>query len=553
MEESVDYQMLLRTIRMHEERIAALEARLAMGMDESLDVSPEAALHTRDRNEDAIELQIGQNWFARLGIVILTIGLAFVLTFPYGGLPAIAPSLGGYVLAGGIITLALLWRTSYAHLSTYLLSGGITLSYVATLRLTFFTQQPVVTDPILLAALLGGSVFLGLFLADRTASVALAVVSLVLGYTAALLADSALFLFLSVTTLSIISTVFSLRHRQEWLLPISAGWNITTHFLWFLNNPVLGHTIGFVSSPVMNTYFVLAYAAVIAAGSLWRMEQKEESAPGIMAAVVNGGGAYALYLLLTITKFREGFAISHLLASGVFLTVAVMFWVRARSQYSTFVYAMLGYAALSAAIIAAFGAPEHFIWLSLQSILVISTAVWFRSRFIIVANFIIYLALFVAYLLVAQQISLVSICFGAVALLSARILNAQKDRLELKTEYMRNAYLGTAFFMIPYALYHTVPPGFVSLSWLAVALVYYMMSRAVRSRKYRWMALLTLAITIPYALLFDMTRLDPAYRIVSFVILGTVLLVVSVVYSRRRGTGGAPPAPSSPEDSTTGR
>jgi hypothetical protein len=236
--------------------------------------------------------------------------------------------------------------------------------------------------------------------------------------------------------------------------------------------------------------------------------------------------------------------VSQLLASGIFLAIAILFWVRKRSLYSTFVYAMLGYTALSVAILAWFDAPDRFIWLSLESILVISTAVWFRSRFIVVANFVIYLLLFFAFLLVATEISVVSICFGLVALLSARILNSQRDRLELKTEYIRNAYLGTAFFMIPYALHHTVPTGFVSLSWLIVALFYHLMSKRLNNnRKYRWMALLTLAITVPYALLVDLMKLDPTLRIISFIVLGTVLLIVSVGYSKRRTRQDSPTLP----------
>jgi len=214
-----------------------------------------------------------------------------------------------------------------------------------------------------------------------------------------------------------------------------------------------------------------------------------------------------------------------------------MFWIRYRSVHATFVYAMLGYAAMSVAIVVQFSSQEYSIALALESILVLSTAVWFRSRLIVVGNFAIFLCLFFAFLLTAQQISLISICFGIVALLSARILNWQKDRLTLKTELMRNAYLGTAFFMIPYALYHTVPPGFVSISWLIVAFFYYLMSRILNSRKYRWMGLLTLAITIPYAFLVDMTRLDPALRIISFIVLGTVLLAVSISYSKKRAAG----------------
>jgi uncharacterized membrane protein len=51
------------------------------------------------------------------------------------------------------------------------------------------------------------------------------------------------------------------------------------------------------------------------------------------------------------------------------------------------------------------------------------------------------------------------------------------------------------------------------------------------------MGLLTLAITIPYAFLVDMTRLDPALRIISFIVLGTVLLAVSISYSKKRAAG----------------
>ncbi|MGB6123615.1 MAG: hypothetical protein WBG80_17030, partial [Bacteroidota bacterium] len=41
-----------------------------------------AAILTEQR-EEALELQIGQNWFARVGIVVLAIGIAFLLTSPY--------------------------------------------------------------------------------------------------------------------------------------------------------------------------------------------------------------------------------------------------------------------------------------------------------------------------------------------------------------------------------------------------------------------------------------------------------------------------------------
>ena len=169
-----------------------------------------------------------------------------------------------------------------------------------------------------------------------------------------------------------------------------------------------------------------------------------------------------------------------------------------------------------------------------QSLLVISTAVWFRSKFIIVANFIIYAIIFVAYLAVEGKVDLISISFGIVALLSARVLNWKKDRLELKTEQMRNAYLLSALFIIPYALYFAMPESLISVSWIVVAIVYYILSLILKNKKYRWMALLTLLLTVGYVFIIGITNSDPTYKIVSFIALGTVLIVVSLTYTKLR-------------------
>ncbi|MCB0294933.1 MAG: hypothetical protein KDG51_06760, partial [Calditrichaeota bacterium] len=161
-------------------------------------------------------------------------------------------------------------------------------------------------------------------------------------------------------------------------------------------------------------------------------------------------------------------------------------------------------------------------------------AIWFRSKFIIVANFFIFLLILLAYVIVAGKVSTVSIGLGIVALLSARILNWQKDRLELRTDFMRYAYLVTAFFIFPYALYHSVPEAYVALSWIGVSVFYYLMSVWLKNNKYRWMALLNLILTVLYLFVMGSSQLDPVLRVVSFLILGVVLLLISLAYNRMR-------------------
>jgi hypothetical protein len=104
---------------------------------------------------------------------------------------------------------------------------------------------------------------------------------------------------------------------------------------------------------------------------------------------------------------------------------------------------------------------------------------------------------------------------------------------------MRNAYLGSAFIVFPYSLYHLVPRAFVSVAWVGVAVAYYLMNLIVRSPKYRWMGHLTLLLTALYMIVVGIFQLAPALRIASFLILGTVLMVVSLLFTmaraRRRG------------------
>jgi hypothetical protein len=176
-------------------------------------------------------------------------------------------------------------------------------------------------------------------------------------------------------------------------------------------------------------------------------------------------------------------------------------------------------------------------------VVVVATAIWFRSRFIVVANFLIYVAIVLAYMFVAKSESGISLGFGIVALVSARILNWQQGRLELKTGLMRNAYLTGAFIVFPYALYHLAPGRYVGLAWVGLALFYYAMNLIVRNQKFRWMGHATLLLTTVYIAVVGTSRFGPVLRVLSFLVLGTVMLVVSLIFTRLRSVA----RPAKPE------
>lgn len=529
---------LFLTLRRLEDRIARIEEQLGLTpeQEDSSKVPPENKVTPPSlETDEALENQIGENLFARLAILVLAIGIAFLLTFPFRGLPPALPSLFGYLLVIGAWTLSYRWRNALPQLSSYILAGTLLLLYFTTLRLFYFSPEPAIESKTLELALLLLVAAVSTAVSVRRRSPYLAATSLTAGYATALIGGDGLFVVITCTVLALSAVLLARRYRWHLVLLYATVVTYLAHFLWAIGNPVMGNEVHLVTASPVAAASVLLYVAVLASGTLFRQHELAEEGSVVIGSFLNALMGYGLYFLLTLAAHGAALSLYHVAASVILLLLATLFWNRERSRLSTFVYAMLGYMALSVAIVAAFPQPDYFIWLACQSILVITTAIWFRSKFIIGANFAIYILLFVAYLFLAGTVSLVSIIFGLVALLSARILNWRKDQLELKTDMMRNAYLASAFFIIPYALYHAVPAAYVSISWVLVAVFYYVMSVLLKNnRKYRWMALLTLCLTIGYVFLVDITNVDPAFRIVSFLVLGIALFWISVLYARKR-------------------
>jgi uncharacterized membrane protein len=79
------------------------------------------------------------------------------------------------------------------------------------------------------------------------------------------------------------------------------------------------------------------------------------------------------------------------------------------------------------------------------------------------------------------------------------------------------------------------PAGYVSLSWIAIAIIYYFLSIILKNVKYRWMALATYFLTVVYVFIFGVTSAETLLKIMSFVVLGVSLIIVSLVYTRKKG------------------
>jgi uncharacterized membrane protein len=99
---------------------------------------------------------------------------------------------------------------------------------------------------------------------------------------------------------------------------------------------------------------------------------------------------------------------------------------------------------------------------------------------------------------------------------------------------MRNAYLLTALLIIPYSLYQLLPSGFVAFSWIAVAILYYVFSLMLKNVKYRYMSLATYLLTVVYVFVLGITSDETIFKILSFLVLGATLIILSIIYTRKK-------------------
>jgi hypothetical protein len=126
----------------------------------------------------------------------------------------------------------------------------------------------------------------------------------------------------------------------------------------------------------------------------------------------------------------------------------------------------------------------------------------------------------------------VNVSFSLAALITARILNWKKERLTIRTEMLRNFYLLLGFVMVLITFYHMIPDKYVTLSWAAVALVYFGLSLLLKNVKYRWMALSTLIAAAFYLFIVDLSRIELVYRVLALLFLAAISIGLSIYYTR---------------------
>lgn len=536
-EQKLTQKELIDRINAFDERISRIEAMLSSGVRTSSPAGTVAYERSADQPEEFAnplsESKVFEYGLAWIGSSVLLLGMVFTMGYVnnvFGGTTAFVLGIAAAALTfflAGILKKTLSYMAFMFTISAHLLV------YYALLRLHFFTDNPVVGSKWMVLVLLLASIIVLFYKADSVKSQLMGFIAYTLLIVTALFADQTqvtLLLFVLAT-----ATSLYFLNRNDWgtLLILSIFMVYIGHTLWLVGNPLSGHPVGAVATPQNNLVYLFLYGIIYSAVPFLKQQGKLQAEVSNATVILNSLAFSVLLLLIVLTFYTKSYIWIFSGLSVLCLAYAIVLNYRISSRFDSFFYVNFGFMAWSIAVYGYADLPGSYLFLAWQSMVVLAIAIWFRSNLIVLMNTALYSVILLAYLITSPPITSYNISFTLIAIASARILNWQQKRLELKTGAIRNFYLVITFFAMLYTLYNAVPKDYVTISWGLAAVAYMIMSAILRNVKYRWLAFLTLVAAVFNLFMFDISKMGVVYRIIAFIFVGLTILGISFYYTRK--------------------
>ncbi|WP_167616319.1 hypothetical protein [Maribellus sediminis] len=484
------------------------------------------------QSKGSIEYGIGEYGMAWIGNIVLFFGLIFLVNYLQNSGSSLTAAAVGFCSVALVYVSSYYTRKSLSVLSKLLVFNGHLLLYFFTLRLHFFQETPLIQNKILgfILPVVVSAVIL--YIAFRKESQFTAVLSLLMLIATGVFYD-VVGVVSGVAAIAAALTVF-LYYRFGWIKLTFAFIFIIylAHLTWLLNDPFMGHNPEFIASPgsgyvyFIATGFIFSFLALIP-------KREEVSNEFIISSIIwNGIGFTILLAAIVVTYFAENYVPIFSAITVLCILWAVILKLRSQIKIIASMYVLYGFLALSVAIFGILGLPKSYGLFALQSLLVVSFALWFRSRFMIIMNTILFLVLLIFFIQSKSFNDLTNFAYMLVAFISARIINWKKKRLNIKTEFVRDIYLVAGFAMTLVAFYHVSPPSYITASWIFAGILFFLMSLLIKNIKYRWLAIATMVVSAIRLIFFDMASVNIGYRVLVFLGLAIISITVSIMYTK---------------------
>jgi uncharacterized membrane protein len=515
------------------------------------------------RSGSDMEELIAGHWLNYVGILAMAIAIAFFLKYAFDN-NWIGPS--GRVAIGVLIGTAMFplshWqlKRGYTYFSEGIAGLGAAVLYLSVWAgwhyYQLFQQNTAFILMILVTAAMSA-------VAITRDSERIALLALIGGALTPILVSTgrneemALFTYIAILGLGMLGIAF----QRKWASLPRVQFIATLLYFWgwyneFYSPRALDETI----------FFATVFFALFTALPLVRSIQGEEFAHAEIAILLSNASQYLIALRLMLWpghRWNLTFALVALAATHFAAAEVVARRTTGVARAAKLVYTGLAVAFLTLAVPSAFDDEWMTIAWAVEGALVIWSGLRVRAAAFRALGFVLFLV--VAFRLMAMPIHadpvfLFNARFLTQALCAAAFLAAfvfaQRSDVELSAAETNAYYLlaiaANFLFLVTLSLEVWDLYGRTSLVmdralaqqlalsvlWVVYALALMLGGVKWKSAALRWQALVLLGVAIAKVFFFDLSFLTRFYRIVSFFVLGLVLLLVSFFY-QRRSTAGA--------------
>ncbi|WPB79071.1 DUF2339 domain-containing protein [Archangium violaceum] len=543
-----DTQDLRDVVRRLEETVSRLEARIEK-LETAAPARPLPSPVARpagpgepvpEAEQRDLEAHLGTYWLSRVGIVALIIGFAFLIIYHFGDLGALARVGAGYLLSAGLAALGLWLSRRHELFGRIVFGGGLALAYFVTYALHFVPAVRVIESEPLALVLLALNVVGIVVIAQRMQSETVAGIALFLGLRTGMLSDITSFTLMSTTMLAGGALFFLVKNRWVFV-PLSSMVAVySTHVVWAMRTDAIAPGQPDGERLALSLSFLALYYVIFSVALLVHPRELSRRA-ALSFALLNWVGMLTLGAV-EVGRWGEPhlftFFITLALAQGV--GAAVAGW---RNAHPAVLQAFLATSGLTLAL----GLPWQYedlalvrAWTAVGLVAGIAGRVLGAGALQVVGVGILYVALGATWQVPPTGRALLDAALLVGFALVERAAVARTDRLPPPLEGRRRGALqfscaAGAGLALLWLVGELMPSDLTTLGWGVAAFGLFALGFAVRERWYRLVGIAVLAFTLGRLLFVDLSGLPPNQRILTFILLGLMLLAVSYVYTRLRG------------------
>ena len=535
-----EYRKIVERIESLEARLSIVESELSKGVSEKSNTQkvdlPAENLYPSSGitdEEKGLESQIGRIGLAWLGSIVMLFAVIFFTEYLINLDKRFLAFFIGYCSGGAIFFIANYLKKTGSNLPAMFNVAGHVILFYVTLRLHFFSADPFLDSRTIAIFLLLIIISFQAFLAIRNKSQVFGALSIIFMLFTAIISDSTHILLPLVSVAAAGAVYYFYRYNWKTLFSFSLFSAYLVFFLWLFSNPLMGHPFQLITRHSYGFIYLFLIGGYFCTLPLFRKDDSSNNDFITAGIIINGLLFTFLLVLVTLSFFPENYVGLFAIITLSCLGYSVLLKKISDWNFASAFFALYGFMAMSISLYGMVGLPRVYLLLSVQSLVVVSMALWFRNRLMIIMNSLLFLTILLAYMFFSKSSNGVNFSFALVSLVSARIINWQKERLSIRTEYIRNLYLIEGFFMVLYALYNAVPGQFVTLSWTGAALFHFLLSFILKNVKYRYMALGTMICAAIYLFIVDLARIEIIYRVLALLFLAIVSIGISIYYTNR--------------------